>query len=254
LRIVAAKIKQRPITGTDAPASTPSARRPTVFMSNRRWPLSQETIFYYTSSAQEQGWTGRRMKLNDVLIDGEVPGVRFACDLARCQGACCTIPGGFGAPLLPEEPAEIERAFGVVRAYLPEEHLFEIERGGLVVGSLASPATPCYDDRACVYVTYDRGVAKCSFERAFLAGETVWRKPLSCHLFPLRAERGIRHRLRFEFIHECMPAIQRGRSEDIHLWRFLGDPLIRAYGPAWYARFVRHCERDHRPPGTDFVV
>lgn len=189
-----------------------------------------------------------------VHVDGEVSHLRFACDLAKCQGACCTIPGGTGAPLLSDEPDEIARAMSVVGKYLPAEHQAVISREGLVVGTPEAPVTPCYEDRACVYVTYEGGIAKCAFEKAFLAGEIPWRKPLSCHLFPLRADGGYSRRLRYEFLSECQPAIRRGRSENIPLREFLKEPLIRAYGRDWYQKLVTLCERDHRTNGADLVV
>ena len=189
-----------------------------------------------------------------VLVDEEVSDVRFACDLERCRGACCTMPGGVGAPLLSEEYEEIARAIPVVRKYLPEPHRAVIESEGLVVGSKEAPVTPCYQSGPCVYVTFEGGIAKCAFEKAFLAGEIHWRKPLSCHLFPLRSDGGYRHRLRFEYLRQCEPAIRRGRSEDISLWEFLRVPLVRAYGAEWYERLVEVCERDHRRTGRDFVV
>lgn len=189
-----------------------------------------------------------------VLVDEEVPHVRFACDLEQCRGACCTMPGGVGAPLLRQERSEIAQAVSVVRKYLPQAHREVIDREGLVVGSLEAPVTPCYQRGPCVYVTFDGGIAKCAFEKAFLAGEIRWRKPLSCHLFPLRSDGGSRHRIRFEYLRECEPAIQRGRSEDVPLWEFLKAPLVRAYGADWYARFVEVCERDHKRTGRDLVV
>ena len=194
--------------------------------------------------------------MNDaaILVDEEVLDVRFACDLERCRGACCTMPGGVGAPLLAEELDEIAEAMSVVRKYLPEPHLSIIDSEGLVAGSPEAPVTPCYRSGPCVYVTYEAGIAKCAFEKAFLAGETRWQKPLSCHLFPLRSDGGYRHRLRFEYLRECEPAIRRGRFEGVPLWQFLKAPLVRAYGPEWYNRLVKVCERDHRRTGRDLVV
>jgi hypothetical protein len=138
--------------------------------------------------------------------------------------------------------------------FLPAEHVRVIEREGLVSGSLDFPVTPCYDDRACVYVTYEGPVAKCAFEKAFLAGIIDWRKPLSCHLFPLRADGGYYRRLRYEPINECLPAVRRGRSENIPLWEFLKDSLTRAFGASWYAKLVKLCEQDHRQNKADLVV
>lgn len=194
--------------------------------------------------------------MNDalVLVDEEVLEVRFACDLERCRGACCTMPGGIGAPLLATERDEIARALPVIWDDLPESHRAVIESEGPVVGDPEAPVTPCYQRGPCVYVTFEAGIAKCAFEKAFLAGQISWRKPLSCHLFPIRVDGGLRRRLRFEYLRECEPAIRRGRSEDIPLWKFLEAPLVRAYGGDWYERLVKVCERDHTRTGRDLVV
>lgn len=164
------------------------------------------------------------------------------------------MPGGIGAPLAHKECDEIARAMPVVRKYLSEPHLAVIDSEGSFVGGTEAPVTPCYRNGPCVYVTFEAGIAKCAFEKAFLSGEIGWRKPLSCHLFPLRVDGGLRDRLRFEYLRECEPAILRGRSEEVPLWVFLKDPLLRAYGAEWYERLVKVCERDHRRTGRDFVV
>ena len=189
-----------------------------------------------------------------ISIDGQISQVHFACDLAACRGACCTIPGGTGAPLLADEREQIKLAYEAIERFLPEAHRAVIEREGLVAGSLEAPVTPCYDDRACVYVMYESGIAKCAFEKAYLRGDISWRKPLSCHLFPLRADGGYDRRLRYEFIQECHPALRRGRSENIPLWQFLKDPLTRAYGSEWYDRLITACEQDHRPLNGDLLI
>jgi len=180
--------------------------------------------------------------IDEITIDPKVPEIRFACDLLACKGACCTLKGGRGAPLTDDEVDEIYAAYPVVRKYLPAEHLRWVREHGLVEGGPGSYATECKDEGACVFVFYENGVAKCSFEKAYLNGEIQWRKPVSCHLFPLRARKGSTPELRFEYIHECEPALARGARENIHLFRFLKDVIERKYGAAWYARFMMECE------------
>jgi hypothetical protein len=148
------------------------------------------------------------------------------------------MPGGLGAPLLESEIVEIEGAFPAVRKYLNEKHLAVIEESGLVEKVYDGFVTPCVDHRACVYVTYDKEIAKCSFEKAFLNGETRWRKPISCHLFPIRVDRGRTQTIRFESITECEPALKRGAKEQFSLASFLKEPLIRAFGRRWYSELV----------------
>ena len=175
--------------------------------------------------------------IHDIKIDPSIGEVKFACNLSRCKGACCTMPGPRGAPLEEEEIDEIEKAFPVIRKYLDQDHLRVIDEEGLVDRSNGEITTRCFDHKACVFVTYDKGVAKCSFETAYFKNEISWRKPLSCHLFPIRVDHGFNDYLRYESIPECSPALDRGESENIGLAEFLKEPLIRLYGESWYAEF-----------------
>lgn len=179
--------------------------------------------------------------VGNVTVDTSIASVKFACNLSQCKGACCTMPGPKGAPLAEEEVGEIEKAFPVIKKYLPDEHLRTIEERGLVDRSDGELATNCYDHRACVFVTYEKGVAKCSFELAYFRNEIGWRKPLSCHLFPIRVSHGFDEHLRYESIPECQPALERGQKENVQLSDFLKDALIRAYGEDWYCEFKKAC-------------
>ncbi|MBI4427778.1 MAG: DUF3109 family protein [Ignavibacteriales bacterium] len=180
--------------------------------------------------------------IQETTVDKPISGIKFACDLNACKGACCTLPGGRGAPLLDSEIAEIQKAFPLVHKYLSAEHLNRIKENGLYEGTDGDYSTPCYKNRACVFVTYEGGIAKCSFEKAFLEGEISWRKPISCHLFPIRVDHRGQEHIRFEFISECASALDKGDLEDIYLSDFLKESLVRAYGEQWYNRFLGLCE------------
>ena len=140
----------------------------------------------------------------------------------------------------------------MIKKYLPPEHLEEIERAGLVSLYGGHYVTPCIDERACVFVTYEQGIARCSFEKAYLSGEIPWRKPLSCHLFPLRIDSLPQPRVRFEYIHECAPAIERGTMTQTTLADFSKDSLTRQYGDVWYSRFRRECGERKNGQKEDF--
>ncbi|HEY6953061.1 MAG TPA: DUF3109 family protein [Bacteroidota bacterium] len=182
------------------------------------------------------------ISVKNTTIDPSIAVKKFACDLVRCKGACCTMPGPKGAPLLEEEIHEIIKAFPVVRKYLDDDHLRAIDEFGLVERSAEAITTTCFNHRACVFVTYENGVAKCSFEKAYFKKEITWRKPLSCHLFPIRIDHGFHDHLRYESIPECLPALERGQAEDVVLSNFLKDALVRYYGEQWYTEFSKACE------------
>ena len=180
-------------------------------------------------------------------IEEPVVQANFACDLVKCKGACCTLPGGRGAPLLDEEIPELKRAFPIVKKYLPDRHLETIERVGFYEGYPGSQATTCIEQRACVFVYYEGDVAKCSLERAFLNGETTWRKPISCHLFPIRVSNNPGKTLRYEQIEQCESGRERGEKEEIGLYKFLKAPLTRLFGEQWYNEFEQTCNERRTP-------
>ncbi len=176
--------------------------------------------------------------VDNFLIDENIPKTRFACDLERCKGACCTMPGQRGAPLLDEEVEEISKAYPIAGKYLSFRHKDTIEERGLVQGRKGDYTTQVVDRRACVFAVFENDIAKCAFEKAYLNHEISWRKPLSCHLFPIRVTPGSPERLRFEQIAECRPALERGAREQMPLTEFLRSSLMRAFGEQWYEEFI----------------
>lgn len=161
--------------------------------------------------------------------------VNLGCDLNVCKGACCTMPGAAGAPILESEIAELERVLPFVEKYLSEEAIEVIARNGIYErqrdGSLTIHAVA---ERDCVFVTYDGDVALCGIEKAYRAGEiTGFQKPISCHLFPIRiypTSTPGTLLICYEEIHECEGGRKRGKKEEINLLDFLETPLVRALG------------------------
>jgi len=192
------------------------------------------------------------ISIDNIQIDESLPRIKFACNVSACRGACCTLPGGLGAPLLDEELAEIDKALPLVEAILPMKHREVIYQYGKYEGTSGSYTTRCINHGACVFVLYENGIAKCAFEKAYFEHTLAWRKPISCQLFPLRADSGWTRQLRYEQISECNPAIDHGVEQNIFLNDFLKDALIRAYGERWYQQFKEVCEW-HRSQGNKFL-
>ncbi len=176
--------------------------------------------------------------VGETVIDDDVLNASFCCDLQVCKGACCYLAGGRGAPLEDAEVDEIRNAFPVIRSSLPERSLAVIEARGLVEGHPGDYATNCVDDRECVFAIFEQGIARCAFEKAFTDGTIAWRKPISCHLFPIRVRRFGREFMRYEEIDECRGGRERGARENVHLFDFLKTPLARRYGDHWYQSFL----------------
>jgi hypothetical protein len=167
--------------------------------------------------------------------DLSLDSTQFGCDLSVCKGACCTMPGALGAPILKSETSEIERVYPIVKKYLQPEAHDVIERKGLWQREKDGSFTiPAIRGRDCIFVTYDGDIAKCAIEKAYHAGEIEgFPKPISCHLFPIRIyptdQRDIYHIL-YEEIPECSGGRTRGKQEEIPLLDFLESPLARALG------------------------
>lgn len=190
-------------------------------------------------------------EVRQAIVEDSITRIRFACDLLSCKGACCTLPGGKGAPLFDDEIQQLEKAFPIIKSNLPAEHVETIIKNGLFEGVPGSYTTRCFNNQACVFVIYESGIAQCAFERAFWERKITWRKPLSCHLFPIRIDKGLAERLRYEHISECTPALERGKQEQIFLSDFLQDALIRAFGNDWYQEFLQACACNRKSPVLD---
>jgi len=184
-------------------------------------------------------------QIENISVDNTIATARFGCDLTRCKGACCCLEGGRGAPLDDCEIENIQKIFPVVRKYLSERALKAIDEYGLYEGRPGDYAVNCIDDRECIFVYYENGIAKCAVEKAYLNGETDWRKPISCHLFPIRIYHNFNGDImRYVKMEECSPAVARGEKENIHLYEFLKDALIRKYDVKWYQQFLNQCHKE----------
>jgi hypothetical protein len=183
------------------------------------------------------------IRVEDVLVRPEVADTYFACDLEKCKGACCTLESEFGAPLLDEELKILEDILPIVKKYLPEEHIEEIEKNGFYAVKSGEPMTQTINREACVFVYFDGDIAKCAIEKAFNNNEISFRKPLSCHLFPIRVSRFGDEVLRYEKFSECHPALENGAKQKVTIAQFCKDSLIRAFGSNWYSSFMKKVGR-----------
>ncbi|MDP2303673.1 MAG: DUF3109 family protein [Ignavibacteria bacterium] len=178
------------------------------------------------------------IKIEDVLVNREIVGTKFACDLEKCKGACCTIESDYGAPLLSEEIQLIEESFDEAKKYLSAEHLEVIDEDGFYETRDGEIMIRSFNNRACVFVYFKNEIAKCSLERVYLEGKTKFRKPISCHLFPIRISNFGGEVLRYEKFSECGSALEKGQELDITIAEICKDSLIRKYGENWYKSLI----------------
>lgn len=175
------------------------------------------------------------ISVEDILVRKEVIETKFSCDLKKCKGACCTLESEFGAPLLPEEIDKIREILPIVRDYIPADHIKIIDEEGFYDAADGELMTKSKNGRACVFVFFDNGIAKCGIEKAYIDGKIDFKKPISCHLFPIRISNFGGSLLRYEVFSECEPALDKGRKEDITIAEFCEGSLTRLYGEKWYS-------------------
>lgn len=182
--------------------------------------------------------------VGDKLLSEEIFDKQFACDLNACKGACC-VEGEGGAPLTEEECAILDEIFDEVKPYLSEEGLKEIERTGLfTVGQDGGFETPLLGGRACVYATKSpNGTLYCGIEQAFRDGKTSWKKPISCHLYPIRIKELVDFTaLNYYKWSICEGARVCGAAKEISVLEFCKDALVRRFGLEWYEEAVKTYE------------
>ena len=176
--------------------------------------------------------------VDHALVSDEIAERFFVCHLEKCKGACC-VEGDTGAPLEEDEEKILQNIYSVVKPFLSEEGRRAIEKQGTSLrdpnGKLSTPTLP---DGRCVYsITDDKNILKCGIEQAHREGKTSFKKPLSCHLYPIR----ITKYPSFDAVNYhswdiCKPACALGQEKGVPLYVFLKEALIRKYSAAWYAR------------------
>lgn len=176
------------------------------------------------------------IEIGRTIISRDIFEEHFLCDLLKCKGACC-IEGDSGAPLKKEEAEIIKQEYPNFKEYISGKHKHEIEKQGFsVIDSDGDLVTPLINNRQCVYTLTDKnGILKCAIEKAFYEGKTTFRKPVSCHLFPIRITEYKKYdAVNYQELAICIPGKECGKSAKLPLYKFLKEPLVRNYGDEWY--------------------
>jgi hypothetical protein len=179
--------------------------------------------------------------IDNILVSDEVVEKQFVCDLNKCKGGCCE-EGDAGAPLEDQELEIVLEMYEKIKPYLSKTAIKEIEKKGkYVYNKEFGWVTPTLgnDREICVYGYRDeKGIIKCAFEQAYYDGVIPWKKPLSCHLFPIIAHKGKRggyDRVNYEPREKlCNPACGLGKKLKLPTYEFLKEALIRKYGEEFY--------------------
>ena len=175
--------------------------------------------------------------IDNVLVSDEVVEAKFVCDLHKCKGGCCE-DGDAGAPLAKEEKKILENNFNAIKPYLTREGLAEIERQGkYVYDKEFGWVTPTINGGICAYGLRDEhGIIKCSIEQAYYDGKVEWKKPISCHLYPIRVVE-TKHATYVNYEPRetlCNPACSLGKKLKMPVYQFLKEPILRKFGEEFY--------------------
>jgi hypothetical protein len=188
--------------------------------------------------------------IDNKLVSDDVIEAQFVCDLNKCKGGCC-VDGDAGAPLAKDELKNLKEVYQGVLPYLGEENKKELEKQGLYVYDKEFGwVTPTIGGRICVYGIRDKnGIVKCGIEQAYNDGKVGWKKPISCHLYPIRIK--LSKNKQSEYVNYepredlCKAGCSLGKRLKVPVYVFLKDALVRKYGDEFYATLeatARHLE------------
>lgn len=175
-------------------------------------------------------------QIGKTIVSEDIIEKDFVCNLNACKGACC-IEGEAGAPLEKEEVDILKEIYPKVKPFLTAEGIKAIEEQGTHIETeLGELETPLIGGRDCAYVTFtNEGIASCGIEDAYHAGEIDFRKPVSCHLYPVRVQDYSEFSaVNYHRWYICDPACALGKELQVPIYKFVKEALIRKFGEDWY--------------------
>ena len=186
--------------------------------------------------------------IDNKLISDEVIEEQFVCDLTKCKGGCCE-DGDAGAPMEKWELEKLKEQYDTIKPYMTKEGIAEIDRQGLYIYDKEFGwVTPTINGAICAYGYRDQqGIIKCSIEQAYNDGKVDWKKPLSCHLFPIKIKKS-RRDPDIEYVNYepredlCKAACSLGKKLKVPVYVFLKESLIRKYGEEFYETLAATAE------------
>ena len=176
------------------------------------------------------------IEVGSTLVHEDVIKNNFVCNLNKCKGACC-LEGDSGAPLDADELDILNEIYPKVKPYMTAKGIATVEREGTYVTDFEGDyTTPCVDvNKECAYVIFEGSITKCAIEKAYENGDITWKKPISCHLYPIRITKYPEFDvLNYDRWSICSPACSFGDELKVPVYQFLKGPLIRKFGEDWY--------------------
>jgi len=182
-------------------------------------------------------------QLGKTIVSEDILEKEFVCNLTACHGACC-VDGDAGAPLNEEETKILDEIYDKVKPFLRPEGIAAIEaQGKWVVGTDGELETPLIDNKDCAYVIFDGKTALCGIEQAYNQGEVTWKKPVSCHLYPIRVKDYSEFAaVNYDRWDICSDACALGKQLEVPVYKFVKEALIRRFGIDWYTELEKVAE------------
>jgi len=186
-------------------------------------------------------------QLGKTIVSEDIIKKDFVCNLSACKGACC-VDGDAGAPLEQEETEILKSIYPKVKLFLRTESIEAIEaQGAYIIADDGELETPLINGADCAYVIYNEdGIALCAIEEAYNQGKISWKKPVSCHLYPVR----VKDYTEFSAVNYhkwqiCDEACSLGNELQVPVYKFVKDALIRKFGEDWYAELEKTAKTSH---------
>lgn len=189
--------------------------------------------------------------IDNKLISDQIIEEQFVCDLSKCKGGCCE-DGDAGAPLNVDELDELIDNYEILKPYLTPAGIAAIEKQGkYTFDKTYGWVTPTIKGEMCAYAYRDENkVVKCGIEQAYYDGKLAWKKPISCHLFPIRIQRS-KQDPDIEFVNYepredlCKAACSLGKKLKVPVYIFLKESIIRKYGEEFYEALAATAEHTY---------
>jgi hypothetical protein len=176
------------------------------------------------------------LEIQDKVVSIDLFEKKFVCDLTACKGACC-VEGDSGAPLTFEEVSIMEDDLEKIKPFMRPEGIAAVEETGVFYMDWDNePVSTLVNEKECAFVTFDdNGTALCAIEQAHKAGVTEFKKPISCHLYPIRVKKyNDFTALNYNEWNICKPACACGDKLNVKVYKFLKEPIVRAFGEEFF--------------------
>ena len=180
-------------------------------------------------------------QLGKTIVSEDLIEKDFVCNRSQCKGECC-VSGVAGAPLEKEEVLILKDIYPTLKPFLRSEGILAIENQGTsIVTDLGELETPLVNNSECAYLIFNENkTALCGIEEAYNKGIITFKKPISCHLYPVR----VKDYSEFSAVNYhswdiCSDACSLGKELKVPVYKFVKEALIRKFGEHWYSELEK---------------